>query len=652
MSFQFRNKYLPYYLLAFFGVLMFFMGIMNHYFFRTVTYDYGNYNFAFWDYSHFRISPIPTFRGNFLQDHFSFTLFYFVPVYWLLNWLTGSYTLIIIQNAMILTAAIYTYKIIRLKSENLWVLSGVVIYFFVLFGRYSSFSADVNLAIISACFIPVFIYYFERKKYIVSFVILVLSLLSRENIPLWFVFIFMVLMFNHRRNRKALIWGAIGVVVSVSYFIVLFKIIIPRVESEEVGYALFNYSALGKTPGEALAFIFKHPVETVKLFFVNHLDDSAYNRVKAEFYWVYLVSGGFVLLLKPKYLVWFIPVVAQKVLNDSYVRWGIATYYSVEVVTLLPLSVFLILAEIKKRKLRKGLIAITCIATLATTIHKMDRSNNAVPWTLNPSKIKVYSKDFYTAPFNIKKVNQLLDKIPAGAKVSASTILLPHIAQRRFIYYFPTVRDADYIVFSVFDNNYLFSNAANEQFRQQYLNNPAWVVIEKEFPVFLLQKQDSAHVNQNVNEKLSNQTDTITCNFETLDTVSQHILLSNNQKADTLSNLTGKISHSAEHSIFLTKENPYSHSIRLNNLDSVVFVEISAWSFSTNNNAFIVATGDNNFYTATHEADTVSADGWKKHRLSFWIPQQPPWEDVEIYFWNNGEETVYFDDLTIVKKYE
>jgi uncharacterized membrane protein len=104
------KKKIPLLILLLFGLLLFTMGVANHYFFRTVTYDYGVYNFAFWDYSHFHISQNPTFQGTFLQDHFSFTLMYFVPVYWLFNWLTGSYTLILILNAMVLVAGWFTYS--------------------------------------------------------------------------------------------------------------------------------------------------------------------------------------------------------------------------------------------------------------------------------------------------------------------------------------------------------------------------------------------------------------------------------------------------------------------------------------------------------------------------------------------------------------
>ena len=491
MKIRVEKKHIPFIILAFFGLLMFYIGIFNHYYFKTFTYDYANYNFAFWDYSHFKISPIPTFRGNFLQDHFSFTLMYFIPVYWLLNWLTGTYTLIIIQNSLIFAAAWYSYKLVKLKTENIWLTSGVILYFFLLFGRYSSFGTDVNLAIMSACFVPAFLYYFEIKKYLVSFVILVLSLFSRENMPIWFIFIFISLIFLHWKEQKVVIYSVAGILISVIYFVLLFKVFIPGIETPEVKYVLFNYSALGATPAEALKFTLLHPFETIRLFFVNHLENPEYNKVKLEFYITYLVSGGFVLLFRPKYIIWFIPIVAQKVLNDDFFRWGLATYYSAEVVTLLPVSVFLILSSFKTKHLQHIFAGLVCAGSLVMTIHKMDSSNQEVPWTFYKAKIKFYDKSFYEAPFDVRKVNRLLKHIPGDARVSASNVITPHLAQRQFIYFFPTANDAEYIVFSMSDNNYLMSPEENQKQRDMYLNSPEWLIVGKEYPVFLLKKKTS-----------------------------------------------------------------------------------------------------------------------------------------------------------------
>lgn len=653
MRIKFYRRYIPFLIIVFFGSILFAMGILNHYFFRTLTYDYGNYNFAFWDYSHFRLSPIPTFRGNFLQDHFSFTLMYFIPVYWLLNWLTHTYTLIIIQNALILVAAWYTYKIIRLKSDNLWLGAGVLVYYFVLLGRYTAFAADVNLAIISSCFIPIFIYYFKIRKYLLSLIILILSLLSRENIPLWFIFIFITLIIDHKREKKAVLYSLTGITISIVYFIVLFKILIPSIETPGLKYALFNYSALGATPGEAFLYIINHPVESIKLFFVNHLNNPAYDGVKAEFYWVYLISGGFILLIRPQYLIWFIPIVAQKVLNDAPTRWGIATYYSLEVVTLLPLSVFLALSSLKLKKIQVGLVIIICIATTLMTVYKLEPANCKIPGKLNPSKSVIYSNQFYDRPFNIKKVNKLLKQIPPKAKVSASNILLPHLAQREKIYFFPKVKDAEYVVFSVFDNNYLHTHTGNEKNRNKYFTDPNWEIIAQEFPVFLFKLNKTS--NKITNNKLWAGTDTLMCDYENINSTNEHKLLSNKEKKETVKFLTNEKSLSGSHSIKITPEDKYSTRIYIKDIDinKINYLQISVWGYSSEKvHIHLIADYGTEYHFHSNESDTINSVGWEKLILNFWVPQNSDNTDCSLFLMNSGSEAVYFDDLQIIKKYK
>lgn len=652
MKIRLEKKHIPYFIMGFFGLLLFFMGIANHYYFRTVTYDYGNYNFAFWDYSHFRISPMPTYPGNFLQDHFSFTLMYFIPIYWLINWITGTYTLIIFQYSLILVAAWFTYKLIMLKTDNMWLGAGVLVYYFVLLGRFTTFSCDVNLAVISSCFIPVFIYTFEKKKYVISFIILVLALLSRENIPIWFIFIFIVLIIQHRNDKKAVLLSVAGIVVSVVYFVLLFKIFIPAIETEEKQFTLFNYSALGANPGEALKFIISNPIETVKLFFLNHLNDPAYDRVKAEFYIVYLVSGGILLLLRPQYLIWFIPVVAQKVLNDSYIRWGISTYYSIEVVTLLPLSVFLTLASIKSKIIQNMLSVLTCLVTFSMTIYKLNPNNVEIPWTLNPTKEKIYKKEFFQSQMNIKRVNQILKLIPRDAKVSASDHLFSHLAQRQSIYLFPTIKDAEYIIFSVFDNYFMISHEENEKSRNQYLFDPDWEIIAQEYPVFLLQSKKSKAVNSNKSHaKPLLLTDTLFCDYENIDFVNYQALFNNNTKAESTALVSDEKSFSGKNSVKLKQDNPYSSSFVFDDINRISYFQISVWSYGADKKSHIVATSGSEFYMVSNDAVADSL-GWKKLSLSFWLPQNLNTETFKIYLWNSGQDSIYLDDLQIIKRFK
>ncbi|HTA26756.1 MAG TPA: DUF2079 domain-containing protein, partial [Bacteroidia bacterium] len=195
-----------------FGCIFFITVIGNHYYFRTYAYDYAVHNFAYWDYSHFRISPVPcwkVFNGGpttFIQDHFSLLLMYFVPFYWLLNWLTGTYTLLIIVVGFILLSAWALYRLIKLKTNDEWLAVISVLYYFLLQGRYSSFGSDNIILTICCCCVPLFLLCFELKKYVLAFSIFILLLFSREDMPLWFIFIFMVLIVWHWKEKKVVVY--------------------------------------------------------------------------------------------------------------------------------------------------------------------------------------------------------------------------------------------------------------------------------------------------------------------------------------------------------------------------------------------------------------------------------------------------------------
>jgi hypothetical protein len=461
------------------------------------------------------------------------------------------------------------------------------------------------------------------------------------------VFIFIFLIIEHRKEKKVILISVLGILISVVYFILLFKVFIPAIETADKKFTLFNYGALGANPSEAVVFIVQHPVEAVKMFFVNHLHDPAYDGIKSEFYWVYLLSGGFIVFLRPKYLIWFIPIVAQKVLNDSFYRWGISIYYSIEIVTLLPISVFLILSEFKHKYLRYGLSALVCIVTLGVTIHKLDPKNTKYDYTMPPEKQQVYNKNFFKGKFDVRQVNKLLELIPPDARVSASDHMLPHISQRQLIYFFPTVKDAEYIVFSVLDDNWMLPHDVNVAERDKYLSSPYWEIVAKEYPVVLLRKMQSAIEISKWQNKV--KAGTLSCDIENINKGKGHLLFSNNMKADTLTHISSEKFRSGGHSIKLTKENPYGLNCHFSNINLLTCIQASVWRSPNGITGNIVASCGTDFYQSSNTLIEKDSAGWEKLQLNFVVPNVVKTSDFSVYVWNSGPDPVYFDDLIIRK---
>jgi uncharacterized membrane protein len=482
------NTYLPYLILLLFGIIYFVIVICNHYFFRTYGYDYGAYNFAFYDYAHFRISENPVYMDphiSFFQDHVSFALFLLIPFYWIFGWLTGTYTLLLIQTSIILFGGWALYKLLYTKTKSPLLSNLALFQYLFLIERWTSFNADCNLAIMASSMIPVFLYYFESKKILPAFLVLVLILITREDMALWTAFIGLFLLMSNYRDKQFRTMSFATIALSVIYFILVFAVIIPAIETPGVKYGLFNYSALGNGPSQAFAFICKHPVETIRLLFINQSGNPQFNDLKPEFYIYYMAFGGFLLFFKPRYLLIYIPILAKKMLNDDPIRWSIETYYSIEFISILPITTFLIISELKSKYIKNTVLIIVCATSLLFTLYAMDSRHHRLKY-FDDKKYAFYKSTMYKGEMDVKKVYKHLRHVPPDAKVSASGKITPHLAFRPGIYYFPRVDDAEYLV--------IFPHLKNwpltwEQFNKEldrYRNNTMWenVVNDTDLVIF------------------------------------------------------------------------------------------------------------------------------------------------------------------------
>jgi len=622
-----------------FAAVFYTMVITNHYYFRTFAFDYGVYNFAFRDYAHFHISPCPVykvlfpFNVNFLQDHFSFFLFFLAPVYWLLGWLTGTYTLLLVEVTLILWSGWAVYRLIKLKTGDPWLAIGGLLLYFLLHGRYSSFADDSNLLVMACCLIPLFIYFFEAKRFVIAGVFFVLAILSREDIALWFIFIFLVLMIWNRKQREELIFCISGIVISVLYFVLAFKVFIPAISSPDKPYNFFTYAALGTTPYQALGFIMRHPIKVFLLLFENQLNNPAYNGIKGEFYMVYLISGGAVLFFRPKYFIWFIPLLMQKMLNDEPMRWSINSYYSIQVVTLLPISVFMTLACFKGKITRRITGGVICCLALIVTINKMPEAARKMDTGLT-IKENIFDSGFFKSKLEVRQVNTYLNQIPSDAKVSSSASILTHVSLRSSIYHFPSVEDADYITLVGYNDFWLMNDTAYMEKVYEYVFNPEWNVVGEANPFLMLKKEH----NKTISAMYS-------CDAEKLTADSQCFVMSDGEKMNNAPGRSTKKVHSGKFSVKLNEENQYGFTWLPTDLTPGEIVQVTAWRYSETGSGVLVASDAYGFYKASKTAIENDGNGWDKIELTFLVPVS--FSKLGIYAWNINKNPAWFDDIEV-----
>jgi uncharacterized membrane protein len=468
-----------------FAILYSLISLVNHYVFHTFAGDLGIFNQAIYDYAHFRINNNTVVEPNIrneLGDHFELIL----PIVSFLYYLFGSYTLLIVQIGALLLGGQGIFKYFEFTTANTKLAIAAMIQFFLFFGIYSALSFDYHNNVVGAMFVPWIFYFIQKNKFKQVIILSVLFLFSKENMALWGGFIFIGMMIMFRKDRKKVKLSAILCAISFIYFILMVNWIIPSLGNPGSGYLHFNYAALGNNMSEAFITIITKPFYTFKLLFANHLGIPEGNYVKTELHLAILFSGGILLFYRPYYLVMLIPIYAQKLFGNSIGYWGLGEQYSIEFIPILTIGAFSIIHNIKNQIPRR---IITCLLILSTAFVTSWTFSNKTYTYFNWGNQRIFLKQHYKRGFDIKKAYNALEQIPKNAAVCAQDEFVSHLSFRSKIYFFPYVKDAEYIfLMRDFSSTYPLSK---EQFKVElikYTNDSSWDTALDDYPVLILKK--------------------------------------------------------------------------------------------------------------------------------------------------------------------
>ncbi len=425
-----------------FGTLYSILSLINHYNFRTFAMDLGIYTNALYDYINFQWNDSTVFKEipqNLLADHFDLYLIIFSPF----SLIFGTYTLLIIQIFFLLFGSIGVYMFFNAKKYANNIANYAVLYYLLFYGIYSALSFDYHSNVVAASIIPWFFYFVDRRKFWQSFLVLVAIIISKENTSFWVFFICAGLLFDYKHDKQTRNFLMAAGVFSLIYFITIINFVMPAL-SPSGTYPHFNYSVLGEGPVDALIFLITHPIESLKLLFVNHTNHINGDYVKLELHIFLLSSGLFLLFRKPQYILMLIPIFAQKLFHDKITMWSISGQYSIEFLPILTIGIFKIIAEIKNSKLATILSVVVVLLAGSTTMRLMDNTT----FYTDKTRYRFYQEAHYKRNYNVKSVHLNLSSIPEDAVVSVQSPFLPHLSLRDNIYTFPIIKDSEYIVIS------------------------------------------------------------------------------------------------------------------------------------------------------------------------------------------------------------
>lgn len=453
----------------------------NHYFFRTDALDLGAYINATYDYSHGQWNDSSSFLNhpaNFLTDHFDLLVVFFSP----LSWLFKDWTLLLLQWLSILCGAVGVYRYFLLRQASVSFARSAMLFYLLQFGVFGALSFNYHSSVVAAALVPFLLVAIEQQNKKHFLLVFILILIAKESMSLWLFFILTGLIFIYRSHpwRKFMAGSAL---VALVWFCSVTLWVMPSL-TDGGGLTQFKFSIVGNSLGDLFAAVLHRPMVLVDALFNNHLGTAGVNGVKEEFWMLFLLSGGLVLLARPVYLWMILPIFLMKMWSDRTLLWGINYHYNIELVPILSIGVFSTLMELTDGKIRRRLVVACILLAAAVSIRCMDHTE---VW-VRRENIRVYQKKHWQSALNRKAVVDALQQLPADVIVSAQSCLQPHVAWRDNAYLFPHIANAEYVFLAPATNTYPLSRDEFTFTKDSLLASKRWSRIVDKDGVLLLKK--------------------------------------------------------------------------------------------------------------------------------------------------------------------
>lgn len=400
------------------------ISLVNHMMFRTYAFDLGFYTHIMWDYAHFHVDNYFMFDRAplcVLSDHFDLYLMLLSP----LVYVFGSYTLLLVQILSVLLGGLGVHRLLRLYTDDEWlpVMGAAVLW--GSFGVIHALSFDYHSSVVAAMLLPWLLYYLKKRRFGLATLFVVLFVIGKENMSLWLFFIVTGLMWDYRKDKKALWYLASYAVFSLVWFFLINLVVMPNLGGDGGGFR--RYAWLGDSYLSIATNLLSHPKTLLTLLFTNTSGWPGFDGIKTEFYLCALASGMLLTILKPNYLWMLLPLIGQKMFSSEVGFWGISLHYSVEFVPVLVIASFLVILKLKRRNGRSVASGLLLLSVLATTFYTITDPIDSI----HRERLCIYLPEHYhQEDFDVRFAHHLIDAVPDDAYVCAASMFVPRLAMR------------------------------------------------------------------------------------------------------------------------------------------------------------------------------------------------------------------------------
>jgi uncharacterized membrane protein len=482
----------------FYAVLFSGLSMYKHEAYLSSRFDLGNMDQAVWNSSEGRILEATDEYGELtsrLKNHADFLLLAFVPLYWIAP---SPHWLLVAQAAVVGLGAVPLYWLARrFLGRDLPAALLAVAYLFNP-GLQSANLFDFHAQMMAGTFLLFAFHYLLERRLLPFVAFAVLASLTKEGIVLIVAMMGLYALFVERRPR----WGIPIFLAGVGYFLLTMEVIIPLFNTGAASELVEGrYEAFGGSVGGVVKTTLTDPI-----FVLSYVLSG-----EKALYLTYLTGTSWFLgLLAPTVLVLPLPELAINLLSDRPQMTNVRYHYSAPILPFTYVAAaagiynlvrFLRRVSVPRgpfRRLRKLVPRETALRRLPVVLAagvllfgvEMDYEFGPLPVFHSASNV---ANVIQPAPEEHRRaLDEAVALIPDDARVSATNQIGPHLAHRRYLYLFPNLGDAEYVILDETEPAYdtYINPVLNLQTTQRLRESPDYRKVFDRDGVLVFEKTD------------------------------------------------------------------------------------------------------------------------------------------------------------------
>jgi len=447
---------------ATYAALFVFAALIHYTVFKTPRLDLGDMVQAIWSTRHGHFLETTTLTGH-QRDRLGFHvdpfLLLFVPLVWIRSW---PLLLPIVQVLALASGALPVFWLAR-KHLGSARAGAHFAFAYLLYPatQFNAFTLDSGFHAVSFA-VPLLLYgvwFLDEDRLIAFSVVALLAFTTKEELPLavgclgiWYAV---------RKGHRLFGFGVFAAGLAVTLF--NFFWLIPHFSPSGADPFAGRYTAVGGTPRGIAHKLFTDPTAFVHAAATSH---------KAVYLVLLLVPFLGLWLLEPLLVLGALPDLAINLLSSKPDQTMLNNQYTGGILPFIVAASIFGAVRFKRHAAQLSLWALA--ATAAVAVYS--------PLLPLGSEVRALGSPLVSAK------GDALSLIPGGVPVSSTNQLGGHLSARRYIYEFPYVRRARWIIVDVDDSPY-GSRAGIKRYVRRYESEKAWHVVFSSHGVTVLHKR-------------------------------------------------------------------------------------------------------------------------------------------------------------------